>query len=141
LNLKHWWWWWWCCIHYDVAFIAGGVSEIKLSPSLLTYVRGSRSRYQEHLESQKAKKVQDDKANVKKRKQEELTTMKDKRRRLEADSISMEKDADKIAEQAENSSKLTLLAKSNALRRAAKGKKLEIMKLDEEIATFIESLN
>ena len=67
--------------------------------------------------------------------------MKDKRRRLEADSISMEKDADKIAEQAENSSKLTLLAKSNALRRAAKGKKLEIMKLDEEIATFIESLN
>jgi len=49
----------------------------------------------------------------------------------------MEKDADEMAEQAEVSSKLTLLAKSNALRKAAKGKKLELMKLDEEIATFI----
>ena len=36
------------------------------------------------------------------------------------DSISMEKDADKMAEQADNSSKLTLLAKSNALLNAAK---------------------
>jgi hypothetical protein len=40
-----------------------------------------------------------------------------------------------LAEQAENSSKFTLLAKSNALRKAAKGKKQDIEKLDEEIAT------
>lgn len=50
----------------------------------------------------------------------------------------MEKNADRLAEQAENSSNLTLLAKSNALRKAAKGKKKEIEKIDEQIATVGE---
>lgn len=123
---------------YDAIQCAGGIHDVQLSPSLLTSVRSARSRYQEYLDNKKAKKVEDDKANAKKRKLEELTTLKEKRRRLDTDRESMEKNADRLAEQAENSSNLTLLAKSNALRKAAKGKKKEIEKIDEQIATVGE---
>jgi hypothetical protein len=41
----------------------------------------------------------------------------------------------KLAQQAENTSKLTLLAKSNAVRRGAKVKRAELQKIDEAIAT------
>jgi isocitrate/isopropylmalate dehydrogenase len=58
------------------------------------------------------------------------------KRRLETDFLSLEKDADKLAEQAENTSKLTLIAKSNALRRSAKTKREEVKKIDEEIVAF-----
>ena len=66
---------------------------------------------------------------------------KDKRRHLEVDCISMEADADKLAEQAENTSKLTLISKSNALRRAAKNKRNEIKKLDDEIAASLNLIS
>jgi hypothetical protein len=75
------------------------------------------------LDAEKKKKIQDDVTLAKKRRQNELTVMHEKRRRLEVDSVSMEIDADKLADQAENTSKLTLLAKSNALRRGAKLKR------------------
>jgi peptide subunit release factor 1 (eRF1) len=77
-------------------------------------------------------------AAANKHKNEELTTMKDKRRRLEIDCISMEADADKLAEQAETTSKLTFIAKSSAFRRAAKSKRYEMKKLDDDIASFMD---
>jgi hypothetical protein len=46
----------------------------------------------------------------------------------------MEVEADKLAQQAENTSKLTLLAKSNALCRGAKMKREEILQLDQTVA-------
>jgi len=69
-------------------------------------------------------KEQDAVAALRKRKQEELTMMKVKRCRLEADCISFEADADKLAEQAETTSRFNqLIANSNALRRGAKTKR------------------
>ena len=45
----------------------------------------------------------------------------------------MEADANKLAEQAEHTSKLTILAKSNALRRGARDKRQAMELLDEQI--------
>jgi len=64
-------------------------------------------------------------AALRMRKQEELM-MNDKLCRLEADCISLEGDADELAEQAEKTSRLTLIAKSNALQLGAKTKRNEI---------------
>jgi len=118
---------------HEAVQAAGGLQQITITPSMMTSVRAARARYHEYLDSEKEKKVVQATEASRKRKQEELSAMKEKRRRLEADMISMNLDADKFAEQAENTSKLTLLAKSNALRRGAKSKKAEIQKLDDDI--------
>jgi hypothetical protein len=114
-------------------YVTGGVEKVMLTPELFMSVRGARAAYQEYLDSEKIKKDKEAVAAVKKRKSEELTALKEKRRRLEIDCASMEADADNLAQQAENTSKLTLLAKSNALRRGAKSKRDEITKLDADI--------
>jgi len=114
---------------------AGGVQTIDICPALLASVRDARARYGKYMDNEKKKKKREDAVTeMKKRKAEELTSMRDKRRRLEADCHSLESDADKFADQAENTSKLTLLAKSNALHRSAKLKRSEMLKLDAVIA-------
>lgn len=70
----------------------------------------------------------------KKRRDEERQEIQNKRRRLETGAKSMEMEADKLVELAENTFKLTFLAKSNALRRGAKLKRDEIVKVDEVLA-------
>jgi hypothetical protein len=49
-------------------------------------------------------------------------------------SVALEAEADKLAEQDERTSKLTFLAKSNALRKGAKSKRTEITELDDIIS-------
>jgi hypothetical protein len=112
-----------------------GVQHVDLTPAHLSHVRAARSKYQQHLDSQKALKVQTVADEAKKRKNEELQEFHTKRRCLQTDAESLEADADKLAQQAENTSKLTLLAKSNAVRRGAKVKRAELQKIDEAIAT------
>ena len=51
----------------------------------------------------------------------------------------MEEQADKLADEAESSSNLTLLAKSNALRKGTKAKKDSIAKIDEDIANHMKT--
>src|SRR5437899_2725785 len=97
--------------------LTGGLHMVSVTPGLLMSVRSARAKYQEHLDSEKVKKEKEAKAAVGKRKHEDVTIMKDTRRRLERDCAAMEADADKLSEQAEKTSNLTLIAKSNALRR------------------------
>ena len=54
---------------------------------------------------------------------------------MEVDSVSMQKDADDLAMKAESSAKLTLIAKSNALRRSSKEKILQL----SEVTTKLEA--
>lgn len=124
-------------LNVDCLLITGGLDQIVLTPGLKMSVRAARTKYPQQLDSDKEKKVDDERAASQKRKMEELTVKKDKRRRLELDCISLEADADKLAVQAENTSKLTLISKSNALRRAAKTKRDAIKKLDDEIAASL----
>lgn len=104
--------------------VAGGISQIVMTPALQTLVRGARSKYQEYGNTENKEKARKDDITAKKKtKEEELTTTQEKRRRLETDCRSMEMDADKLAEQAENTSNLTRLATSNALQHGAKNKR------------------
>lgn len=113
--------------------MAGGVLNVDLSSELLCNVRAARARYQDHMESEKRKKKVTAAEEIKKRKLEELAELKSKRQRLETDAVALETEADKLAEQAERTSKLTFLAKSNALRKGAKSKRTEIAELDDII--------
>ena len=93
-------------------------------------VRNARTMYQEYLKSEKVNKEKDAKAAMNKQNIEELSIMKDKCRCLETDYAAMEVDADKLSEQAESTSKLTLFANSNAIHLGAKTKDDAMKKLD-----------
>lgn len=71
--------------------------------------------------------------------QEIVERLREKRRRIMLDAKSMEEQADKLADDAESSSDLTLLAKSNALRKGTKAKKDSIAKIDKDIANHMKT--
>lgn len=56
---------------------------------------------------------------------DELHELKKKRARVEADAKALEKAADEYASEAEATSKLVLISKSNSLRRSAKEKQID----------------
>lgn len=114
-------------------FFPGGIMNVEITSALLRSVRNARAKYQEYLEKQKTVKEQDAKTAVKRKRDEELKQLREKRSRLDVDALSMDKEADKLLELAEKRSQLTLLAKANALRRGAKTKRDDIVKLDAEI--------
>ena len=57
--------------------------------------------------------------------------MKDKRRRLNDDIVSMEKSADSLAEEAERTGKLTFVSQSNSLRHTVANKKVELAEVEK----------
>ena len=62
---------------------------------------------------------------------EEIQEMSRKKKRFEKDIISLESFAVDFADKVEKQGKLTLIAKSNALRRTAKEKEKSVKEIDE----------
>lgn len=67
--------------------------------------------------------------------------MKTKRRRLEATIADLTACADNYAEQAEASSDITFIVKSNSLRNTAKEKTLELAEMDDKLKGKLQELN
>lgn len=116
-----------------------------LTKELISYCASARSRYRAHLEEEKKKRETVTEENSKKRKyvEEDLKELKQKKKSIREICISLENDADRMAEQAESSggSKMaTLITKSNSLRRRAKDKHKELIELDTEIENKIVEL-
>ena len=120
----------------DQVKVCGGVTQVPLTKELISYCASARSRYRAHLEEEKKKREK--KENSKKRKyvEDNLNELKKNKKVFLEMCSSLEKDADKLAEQAESSagSKMaTLITESNCLRRRAKDKRKELTELDAEI--------
>ena len=64
---------------------------------------------------------------------EEISTLKEKKRRLESNFEALKRSSDDYVEKAEASGKLTLIAKSNSMRRTAREKEEQIWSLEGEI--------
>ncbi len=69
--------------------------------------------------------------------QDEVDQMKMKRRKLQNNMNALLTSADELAIEAEANDNISVLAKSNALRRAAKDKEQELMKYDKNIGKKI----
>ncbi len=65
--------------------------------------------------------------------EDEVDQMKMKRRKLQNNMNALLTSADELAIEAEANDNISVLAKSNALRRAAKDKEQELMKYDKNI--------
>ena len=71
---------------------------------------------------------------------EELEELRAKRKRTQASADAMFKSADQYADEAEKTDQMTLIAKSNAMRRAAKEKTAELKALDESMSAKEQAL-
>jgi hypothetical protein len=112
----------------------GGLMNVVISKALLAAASGSRQRYQMDQDRNKSMKVADQQSMKRKADEEELTLLKAKKQRLVCDIESLKKSADSFADQAEKNGDLTLITKSNSMRRSATEKKKELNIIDNCIA-------
>ena len=112
----------------------GGLMNVVISKALLAAASGSRQRYQMDQDQKKSMKVADQQSMKRKADEEELTLLKAKKQRLVCDIESLKESADSFADQAEKNGDLTLIAKSNSMRRSATEKKKELNIIDNCIA-------
>ncbi|XP_067266323.1 uncharacterized protein [Chanodichthys erythropterus] len=127
----------------DHVKVCGGVAEVPLTKELISYCASARSRYREHLEEERRKKKKEEQSKKRKNIEDDLEGLKKKKRSIEEVCKSLESDADRMAEQAENSagSKMaTLITKSNTMRRRAKEKQEELKEVNGQIEDKLSEL-
>ena len=111
----------------------GGLMNVVISKPLLAAASGSRQRYQMDQDQKKALKVADQQSMKRKADEEKLKLLKVKKQRLTCDIESLKKSADSFADQAEKAGDLTMIAKSNSMRRSAQTKEKELAIIDSSI--------
>ena len=116
------------------------VSQITVTKKMLEACRNARRKYDAYLEEEKMKKVASVEETRKKTVQEQLTTLKGKKRKLESCAETLLKEADDLAQEAEKKMKWDLVTKSNAFREKAKEKKKQVEQTGKEIETLEKTL-
>ncbi len=117
---------------YEFVIREGGVTKVRITKELLTNVRCARMRYEADL-----KKNEDGEREEIHRKrlaeEGEMCELEAKIRRIGDDITSLKKEADAKAVSAEQKSDLSLLAQSNALRKAAAKKQADLKDVQEKL--------
>lgn len=117
----------------------GGVTNVVMTKELLKSAGCARQRYHEYLDEEK-KKEHTQQTKKQQVLQDEVDQMKMKRRKLQNNMNALLTSADELAIEAEANDNTSVLAKSNALRRAAKDKEQELMKYDKNIEKKINEM-
>ena len=116
----------------------GGVTKVSLTKELLVSASHARQRYQAHLDEEKRKKEKQKRGEKRKATLEELDNLKEIKKRMKANIEALLKSADQFTGEAE--SKVTLISKSNTMRRSAKEKEGELKSIKEAIGKKPEAL-
>ena len=95
---------------------------IKITKELLTSVKGARTRYGIALEERKKEKLENELDLKRKQIDDDIADVLAKKKRLVQTIDQLSKDADKLANEAEEKQDFTLLTKSNSFRTSAKKK-------------------
>lgn len=120
----------------DYVSVCGGVLKVPLTKELLAAAASARSQYRLHLDQEKRKKESNTRREKRKVAEEYLEQLKKKKVTLSEVANSLEKDADKLAEQAEGHSgtlMAQLITKSNILRKRYKDKVAELKEVAREL--------
>uniref|UniRef100_A0A3B1ILN4 Exostosin GT47 domain-containing protein n=1 Tax=Astyanax mexicanus TaxID=7994 RepID=A0A3B1ILN4_ASTMX len=127
----------------DYVRICGGVVKVPLTKELLNECATAQSRYRIFLEDERKKKEKTKQMSKRKGAENELEELRKKRRTISTVCETLEKDADTLAEKAENTAgtkMAELITKSNSMRRRCKEKREELMDLDCEIEKRVAEL-
>lgn len=125
---------------YDYIKHVGGISNITVNNAMLLSASAGRQRYHAYLEDQKKQEEKDKKDNKRKSILDELEELKAKRARLQKDIKCLTQSADEFADKAESTGQITLITKSNSLRRTAKEKTSQVEKVEKDINKKLNSL-
>lgn len=118
----------------------GGVTNISVGKDMLSHAKNARQRYRTYLEEEQQKKKQEAKGEKRKSLENDIESLKKRKLQLEKDVASLVKDADETAESAEESGNLSLISKSNAMRRHAKEKSKMVEDVEKQIQDKSEEL-
>ena len=118
---------------HDHILSIDGFHKLVISNELLTSAKAGRQRYHAHLEEQRQLAKNVAKSHKRKSVDEAKADFQKKKKRLETEITTLQFDADKLAKEAEVKRQLVLLTESNALRNAAKEKKIELENLNKEL--------
>ena len=111
----------------------GGVFKVVLSKDLLASASVARQCYRRYLDDQKKNEEREGVSRKRKVLDDEIDAARKRKKFLEDDVKELLRSADSYAQEAEAAGKLTLLTKSNSLRRTAKDKEKEV----EEVEAFL----
>ncbi|CAH3148926.1 unnamed protein product [Pocillopora meandrina] len=121
-----------CTIHDHIQSI-GGLVQLVVYKELHVVASAGRQRYSAYLEEQKKEQQQAFQNRKRKIVFEEKAEFEEKEKRLASEISALQLDVDSLAKEAEEKSKLVLVTKSNALRKAAKGKERALKKIKDEL--------
>ena len=118
----------------------GGVLNVPITKKLLAAAASSRQKYEKHLQDQRDKKKTDEEQRKRKHILDEIEELKEKKKRMKLDIDSLVKSADDFSVKAEETGQMTLVTKSNALRKAAKDKTLQLQDVEDKLNGKLEAL-
>lgn len=104
----------------------GGIEKVVISSQLLMSASSARHQYELYLDEEKKKKEGKQQTLKRKTEMDAIEELKKKRSALEKDIAALNKAADDFAEDAEKKRQITLITKSNSLRKTAKDKTVEL---------------
>lgn len=111
-----------------------------ITKKLLAAAASSRQKYEKHLQDQRDKKKTDEEQRKRKHVLDEIEELKEKKKRMKLDIDSLVKSADDFNVKAEETGQMTLVTKSNALRKAAKDKTLQLQDVEDKLNGKLEAL-
>ena len=122
-----------CVIKDHVISVGGRAESVLITKELLTSACAAHQRYENYLAQQRRQQVTARLSKKHKAAAEDLEQLKAKRTHTQASVDAMLKSADQFALDAEKMEQFTLIAKSNALRQAAKDKVAEVEALKQKV--------
>lgn len=124
----------------DYVHDKGGVANVEITPKLLVAAAGARQKYLHYLEEKERARKKDETTTRKRKLDDELQSEKQKKKCLLQDISSMETSANHLAQQAEDTRKITLISQSNSLRRGADRKREELASTESRIENIVQQM-
>ena len=118
----------------------GGVLNVPVTKKLLAAAASSRQKYEKYLQEERDKKKTAEEQRKRKHVLDEIEELKEKKKRMKLDIDSLVKSTDDLSVKAEETGQLTLVTKSNALRKAAKDKTLQLQEVEDKLNGKLEAL-
>ncbi|XP_077545839.1 uncharacterized protein LOC144158676 [Haemaphysalis longicornis] len=125
----------------DAVYKVGGILQVPITKELRISVSAARHRYQAYLESQKKEQLEGARQSKRRIVEEEIENLRKKKAKLVSTVADLISSADTFAEKAEETGDITLIVKSNSLRKTAKTKKEELLSLSQEITEKMKELS
>ena len=122
-----------CTVYDSVTASTSSFTDLPFTRDVKRHVKSARMRYYQYLEDTKKARLDTQRAKKRAGIQDDITHAEKKKKLVEGTMLSLEKEADQLAKDAEKKQDLTLLSKSNAFCKKATEKAEEQKSLEKRI--------